>query len=86
MDDIDHALPSVGSVRLALHGLANLHKVIAGRLAAGEFDGDEEALDYHSDQVERLALAIHEVATFYERLCGGQLGEPSVDTILEEYL
>lgn len=86
MDDILQALPSIGSVRLALHGLASLRKVTSDRLAAGEFDSDEEELDYQADKIERLALAIHEVAMFYERLCGGQPGEPSVDTILREYL
>jgi hypothetical protein len=86
MDNIIHDLPSIGSVRLALHGLASLRKVTTEKIEAGEYDADEEELDYQADKVERLALAINEVASFYERLCEGDPSEPSVDTILKEYL
>ena len=86
MDNVIQDLPSIGSIRLALHGLAGLRKITAEKIEAGDYDADEEELDYQVDRVERLALAINEVATFYERLCEAHPSEPSVDTILKEYL
>jgi len=79
-------LPSIGSVRLALHGLAALRKTTSERISAGEYDADDEELDYQTGKVERLTLAITEVASFYERLCESYPAEPSVQTIVKEYL
>ena len=86
MANSTHDLVSVGSVRLALHSLAQVRKELADKVATGGFDHDDEELDYQADKVERLILAINEFVSLYEQMSEGHPNEPSVEEILKQYV
>jgi len=82
MDKTLQDLISIDSLIFALHALAKEHKEVSMKLDAGAYEDDFE---YQSDKVERLALALNELAAVYEWVRVADANAPSIEPILDRY-